>query len=83
MGLRGRHGGHIAGGGGRLGHTHLALEAALAGQGVALVRVILVARDLDAGRLVAPSSSFLESGLADWVVLPGKPPRPAVSRFRA
>jgi len=67
----------------RFSHAHLALEAALAGQGVALARGILVARDLAEGRLVAPFEMALESGLAYWVVTPDLRPRPAVARFRS
>jgi len=66
----------------RFSHAHLALEAALAGQGVALARGILVARDLAAGRLVAPFDDYLESGLAYWVVTPDHKPRATVARFR-
>lgn len=66
----------------RFSHAHLALEAAQAGQGVALARGILVARDLADGRLIAPFAGHLTSGLAYWVVTPGRDPRPAVARFR-
>jgi LysR family glycine cleavage system transcriptional activator len=67
----------------RFSHAHLALEAAQAGQGVALARGILVARDLAEGRLVAPFAGKLTSGLAYWVLTPGREPRPAVARFRS
>ena len=46
-------------------HTHLCIEAALAGLGVALVERRLVASDLAAGRLAAPLSfTPFEQGLA-------------------
>lgn len=38
----------------RFSHSYMAIEAALAGQGVALARAILVARDLREGRLCCP-----------------------------
>lgn len=67
----------------RFSHAHLAIEAAIAGQGVALARGILVARDLAEGRLVAPFPLAVESGLAYWVLTPrGAAPRPAVAAFR-
>ncbi len=66
----------------RFSHAHLALEAALAGQGIALARGILVARDLAEGRLVAPFTHALESGLAYWVLSPSGAVRPAVQDFR-
>lgn len=66
----------------RYSHAHLALEAALAGQGVALARGVLVARDLAAGRLVAPLSLLLESGLAYWVITARGERRPSVLDLR-
>ena len=67
----------------RFSHAHLALEAALAGQGVALGRRTLVADDLAAGRLVSPLRRKVPSGLAyHWVTTTG-PLRPAVRRFGA
>src|SRR5690606_24222649 len=38
----------------RFSHAHMAIEAAIAGQGVALGRSTLVSRDLAEGRLVRP-----------------------------
>ncbi len=67
----------------RFSHAHMAIEAAIAGQGVALARGILVSRDLAEGRLVAPFDVSVPSGLAYWIVTPaGQPPRPAVAAFR-
>lgn len=50
----------------RFSHAHMALEAALAGQGVALGRTTLVADDLREKRLVAPLRRRVPSGLAYW-----------------
>ena len=69
--------------GARFSHAHMAVEAALAGQGVALARGILVAGELAAGRLVAPFDLRVESGLAYWVLTPKRgAPRPQVETFR-
>lgn len=62
----------------RFSHAHMAIEAAIAGQGVALGRTTLVAADLAAGRLVRPFDVALESGLAYWLLTPksaAPPPR--------
>jgi LysR family glycine cleavage system transcriptional activator len=68
----------------RFSHAHMAIEAAIAGQGVALGRTTLVRRDLDEGRLVRPFALELESGLAYWLLTPrGQPLGPAVRAFRA
>lgn len=50
----------------RFSHAYLAIEAALAGEGVALVRRTLVADDLANRRLVAPIGPVLPSGLTYW-----------------
>lgn len=71
-----------AGRGVRFSHAYMALEAAIAGQGVALARGILVARDLAEGRLVRPFELALESGLSYWVLTPARRPREAALRFR-
>lgn len=54
----------------RFSHSYMAVEAATAGQGVALARGILVQRELRDGRLVAPFEASVESGLAYWVLTP-------------
>lgn len=54
----------------RFSHNYMALEAALAGQGVALGRSSLVRADLAAGRLRAPFGLHLESGLSYWWLTP-------------
>jgi len=46
----------------RFNQTALSLDAALAGQGVALASRFLVARDLDAGRLIQPLATALDAG---------------------
>ncbi|MCB9779488.1 MAG: transcriptional regulator GcvA [Alphaproteobacteria bacterium] len=67
----------------RFSHAHMAVEAAIAGQGVALARGILVAADLASGRLVAPFDLHVESGLAYWVLTPrGGVLRAPVRAFR-
>lgn len=48
----------------------LVIEAALAGQGVALARSALVARDLAAGRLVRPLQEALQAPFSYWIVCP-------------
>lgn len=47
----------------RFNQTTLSLDAALAGQGIALASRFLVQRELDAGHLVQPIASALEGGL--------------------
>ncbi|MHA6327285.1 LysR substrate-binding domain-containing protein [Roseivivax sp. CAU 1753] len=50
--------------------TTLSLDAALAGQGVALASRFLVQRDLDAGRLVRAVQAALEGGQDFYALLP-------------
>lgn len=52
----------------RFSHAYLAIQAALAGDGVALARRTLVAEDLASGRLVAPIGPILPSGLTYWFI---------------
>jgi len=54
----------------RLGDDTALLQAALSGQGVALGRSILVADDLDRGRLVAPFEEKLDASYSYWFVCP-------------
>jgi len=49
-------------------HAHMALAAALAGEGVALGRTSLVSDDLRRGHLVVPFGPRVRSGLAYWLV---------------
>lgn len=66
----------------RFSHAYMALEAALAGQGVALARGILVSRDLRAGRLVAPFPLALSTRLGYQVLSPLRArPNPIRSAF--
>jgi LysR family glycine cleavage system transcriptional activator len=52
--------------------TALAIDAAVAGQGIALAVPEMVAADLAAGRLVAPLGQAVPTGLAFWIVHPPK-----------
>lgn len=61
----------------------LALQAAAAGQGVALARSVLVARDLAAGRLIKPFPMAAKSASAYYLVAPEERLAvPSVRRFR-
>ena len=59
----------------RFSHAYLAIEAALAGDGVALARRTLVAEDLAHGRLVAPIGPVVPSGLTYWFITSMDPAR--------
>jgi LysR family glycine cleavage system transcriptional activator len=48
----------------------LAIDAAVAGQGIALARSALVALDLSAGRLVRPLPQAMPAPFAYWIVCP-------------
>lgn len=52
----------------RFSHAHMAIEAAIAGQGVALGRTTLVSRDLAEGRLVRPFALELDSAFSYWLL---------------
>jgi LysR family glycine cleavage system transcriptional activator len=54
----------------RFNQTTLSLDAALAGQGVALASRHLIQRDLDASRLVQPVDSTLQGGLDFYLLTP-------------
>lgn len=54
----------------RLGDDGAILQAAVEGQGVALGRSLLVADDVEAGRLVAPFAVSLDASHAYWFVQP-------------
>lgn len=67
----------------RFSHTHILLQAAIDGRGVALGQLVLAADDLAAGRLVAPFALRLPVGYAYWVVyLPATAERPKIKAFR-
>lgn len=51
-------------------HSHLALDAAAAGQGIALARRSLVRQDLHFGRLVIPFDVEVDSLLTYWLMTP-------------
>jgi len=59
-----------------LNEMSLAIDAAVAGQGIALARSALVDRDLADGRLIRPMKQELPAQFAYWIV----EPRPAVER---
>jgi LysR family glycine cleavage system transcriptional activator len=50
--------------------TSMAIDAAVQGQGVAMVRTALAAWDLVAGRLVRPFDLSIEAPFALWIVCP-------------
>lgn len=71
------------GAGPRFSHAGLALEAAVAGQGVALGRTSLVADDLASGRLVRPFDVSFRARISYWLVTPPSPQiRARTQRFR-
>jgi LysR family glycine cleavage system transcriptional activator len=62
----------------------LAIDAATAGQGVALARSALSARDLIAGRLICPVPDFRPTEIGYWIVRPkGRATNKKVTRFIA
>jgi LysR family transcriptional regulator, glycine cleavage system transcriptional activator len=67
----------------RFSHTHLMLQAAMDGRGVALGQALIVADDLAAGRLVAPFQFRLPTGFGYFVVCPpAAADRPKIKAFR-
>jgi LysR family transcriptional regulator, glycine cleavage system transcriptional activator len=61
----------------------LAIDAAVAGHGIALARSALVARDLAEGRLVRPMPQATKAEFAYWIVGPkASAARPPLVRFR-
>ncbi|MCX7355883.1 MAG: LysR substrate-binding domain-containing protein [Alphaproteobacteria bacterium] len=60
----------------RFNQTGLAIDAAISGQGIALVSRFLVEPDLSAGRLVQPIAATLRGDLDFHVVTPRKPRQP-------
>lgn len=64
-------------------NVYLAIEAALAGRGVAFAEEALVIDELRAGNLVRPFDVELESPFSQWVLtLPEKADRPDIRKFR-
>jgi LysR family glycine cleavage system transcriptional activator len=65
-------------------NTYLAIEAALAGRGVALAQEAMVVDELAAGRLVRPFEQSVPGPHSHWILtLPEKAELPAVRRFRS
>jgi LysR family transcriptional regulator, glycine cleavage system transcriptional activator len=65
-------------------HSAMLIEAAIAGQGVALGRRSMVARDLREGRLVQPFPLSLEAQFCYWIVCPeSSAEKPKIAEFRA
>lgn len=64
-------------------NVYLAIEAAMAGRGVALAEAALVQDELASGRLVKPFDIELLSSYSQWILtLPEKADRPDIRRFR-
>jgi LysR family glycine cleavage system transcriptional activator len=67
----------------RFSHTHMMLQAAMDGHGVALGGSVLVDDDLAAGRLIAPFDLRLPSGFAYYLACPApSADRPKIKAFR-
>lgn len=49
-------------------HSSMVVQAAMHGQGIALVNSVLIQPELDAGRLIAPHGKVLESNNAHYIV---------------
>ena len=63
--------------------TSLAIDAAIAGQGIALARSALASLDLGAGRLIRPVPEEVPAEFAYWIVCPkSNASRPKIRRFR-
>jgi len=63
--------------------TSLAIDAAVAGQGIALARSALAMLDLAAGRLIRPVRNSLPATFSYWIVCPKQhAQRPKIERFR-
>jgi LysR family glycine cleavage system transcriptional activator len=67
----------------RFSHTHILLQAAIDGQGVALAQMLFAADDIAEGRLVVPFDLRLATGYAYYVVcLAAAADRPKIRAFR-
>ena len=63
--------------------TSLAIDGAVAGQGVALARSALASLDIAAGRLIRPLAESIAAPIAYWIVCPkGSADTPAIAAFR-
>lgn len=70
-------------GGQQFSNVYLAIEAAIAGRGVALGERALVLDELATGRLVKPFDIELLSPFSQWILtLPEKADRPDIRKFR-
>ena len=67
----------------RFSHFHMALQATLAGEGVALAREVFVKRELASGQLVKPFDFALNTSVGYFVVvLPERKNEPALRALR-
>lgn len=65
-------------------NTYLAIEAALAGRGVALAQEAMVVEELKDGRLVRPFDTTVQGAHSHWILtLPERADLPAIRRFRS
>lgn len=69
--------------GARFPDSTLAVQAAIAGQGVAIVSLVLVADALDAGLLVAPFAQTLRGGTYFFATAPDLESRPDIAALRS
>lgn len=64
--------------------THMTIQAAIAGQGVALAPACMVAEELTAGRLVRPFALSVPDPYTYWIVCPpDRAERPDIAALRA
>ena len=67
----------------RYNHSHIVLQAAVAGEGMALGRSLLVADDLAKGRLIAPFEFKMESKFSYYLACPKEAAKqPWIEAFR-
>jgi len=67
----------------KFNQTSLAMDAAIAGQGIALVSSVLAKRDIRAGRLCQPFEAHLKGDQGYYIVTPKSPRNPkATSRMK-
>lgn len=63
--------------------AHMSLQAAMAGQGIALANQVLAGEDLRAGRLVRPLPQEMPAGSSYWFICPeASVTRPRIAAFR-
>jgi LysR family glycine cleavage system transcriptional activator len=67
----------------RFTFTHMSIQAAAAGQGVALATSVFIGDDLETGRLVRPFPDMVHGEYSYWLVCPeGNAERPKIATFR-